>query len=179
MPLSNPPTQADVLSHTTELTNAQIKALPGGVGGEGITSLLAAPGTGQAYRIIGLQLVSSFSVAYGNISSNAQFIGAVGSGGDISGYQYQTLSIRNVSGVNEALTTLLTSTTPQTAYLCARFSVEDIGGSNFIGHVTTQPLSVIDNGAIALVCFNEDGNFNGGHEDNTLRVTVLYTVVDL
>lgn len=165
-----------ILRTTTLLTNSQIKVLPGGVDGEGFTQLRAAPGAGKAYRMIGMQLISEFVTAYGNVSSNVQFQGAVGSGVEQSGYQLQTLGVRDVAGIHLPITSLLTDTTRQTVYMAERFSVEDVGGGNFIGNVTSQPLSLIENKPLVLCCFNADGNFTLGHADNVLHVTAFYFI---
>jgi hypothetical protein len=167
-----------VLSQTVTLTNAQVKALPGGVLTEGFTQLVEAPGSGRAYRLLAMQLVSDFvGGAYGNISADAQMLGAVGEG--IASYSDQTLVIRNVSGGNSPITAMFGEASSRLIYAPAGFLLQDIGGAVWVANVNASLVSLIENRPIGLYCYNALGDFNGGNAANALKATVLYTVIDV
>lgn len=163
-----------ILSSTVELNDEQIKSLPGGSAGEGFTLILAASGAGKCYRVVGLQLVSNFSVAYGNLSTNLSMGAVLGETG-----VEQTLLARDISGVMTPLTSFLTETFRQAMYMPSHFFVQTVGAGIYVGNVAVRPVMDVENQAVMLFCANADGNFTGGHPNNTLLVKLLYMIVNL
>lgn len=147
-------TEQTVLSRTVTLTNAQIKALPT----TGI-ELVPAPGAGK--MILPLDGVASFSgsSAYTNVHADAS-LNVMWTGFNAHRWAAFSLLTFGADGV-----------LPLNS---VNNSVDPIGTSD------AEVPSEFDNASLKISASNPGlGDFTGGHASNTLKVTLLYTVVDL
>ena len=170
MPLTNP-LEVTVLSQAVVLTDEQIKELP-----TTPVEIVPAPGAGKIilplYGVARLQWVSD----YDNIHEAAQLRFVVGTAGDAL-FPFRQDNASDVSG-------LLAGGGPDGS----------IGWSptRFSGKVPVAPGPVLGSGTAQFydsdlvnfpLVFQADngasGNFTGGNADNSLKVTVLYTIIDV
>lgn len=142
-----------ILSHTVTLTDAQVKALP-----TTAVEIVPAPGADLVIVPILAFLFLTQPSIYTNVSANASFNLVWPSAGDATIY---------------ADAGLLSSDPSFVALHGASF---DNGGSQygfaFDSAIVNKKLSIDGNNPAM-------GNFTGGGAGNSLRVTVLYTVVDV
>jgi hypothetical protein len=179
MPIASDQLADDVVTvfkKTVPLTNAQIKALP-----TTPVEILAAPGEAKLIvPVAGLFNLDALAGAYSNV-------------GAIVGF-YPLLGINNAFGPvsNVLIRTALLAPDTLRVKLAPYQNFFGLSGSADVtlGLVSEgDPLSkdeIAPNEPLTVKVFNYDatfevdqGNFTGGHEDNTLKVTVLYTIIDV
>lgn len=153
-----------IQSATVTLTDAQIKALPSTP-----FTLVAAPGSGKL--ILPVDAVMSLDAqggAYTNVTNQQMWL-SYGSGGrtisaiydeNTQGAFADDSAVHVLLGFSNSQVTSLTGTVYSTAWWS-----DDTGG--------------IANAALTLGMFNGGGDLTGGDPANSLKVTVLYAVVDL
>lgn len=168
-------TVQSVLSVTTVLTNAQIKALP-----TTAVELVPAPASGIAVPLMAFVTCDHAAGAYTNINATFSYITVVH--GDDAIEPMTLITNSDGDGGNRVvslfLSQLLALGDPGSVMLVNN------GGSNInapqgvttSGHFYETELWA---GALSLYAYNSgSGNFTGGNAANSLTVTVLYTVVE-
>lgn len=166
--VSATPSEVTVLSATVELTDAQIKALP-------TTPVIIVPAT-ETLNYVGLPgrlpLPLAFSIsldpsegAYTNVNSPASWVLALGS--DWS-------SDAMISSVDTMCQ--LEDVTPQIG-ICNSYSNAIL--NSLISALRINAGGLQDNALALAVRNGEAGNLTGGDAANTLKVTVLYTIIDV
>lgn len=151
-----------VLTRTVTLTDAQIKTLPTRV------AIIPAPGAGKVLLPLSTALYFDWTANYTNIAGTAKLR---------LEYDSQTdASCRLDQATWSAVTGLLSSSEDTVAFLPALVEGE-AGGSN------TGPWNLaadLVNQGLVIYLFNAGaGALTGGNAANTLKVTVLYTVVSV
>ena len=145
-----------VRSKTVILTDAQIKALP-----TTAIELVAAPG---ASKFIFLQSAL--------IVSNCQagtYISGDFAGGSLGFSVVNSVSFSLLEGDLESL---LTDTSQLgTVWFQGNHATAKVAAPKAMGDTVNQPLT--------LVAGNGSGNYTGGNAANTLKVTVLYVIMDV
>jgi hypothetical protein len=156
---------------TITLTDAQIKALP-----TTPIALVPAPGAGKRNELILALFESAIAAAYTNIG--AQSYGMFISYG-LTDFGIASINISNGTGAGQAGSNALTSLLT----LSARIQVIPVHCWSGV-HGTTVATEDFaagtdENAPLVLKCDNTGGNFTGGNAANTLKVTVLYAVLDV
>lgn len=148
-------------SVTVTLNDDQIKALPS-------TDIIIVPAQGENTAILMLDLSYStnFVAPYTNISdaTDGAYLYMAHDGYDLDeGLQNAPTG----DTVLEDITQVLTS----------------IGGWRYrykvLPYKQAKEHSSLNNIAISTDCYNNAGNFTGGDPANTMKITVVYTVVDI
>lgn len=152
---TNQPELVAVYQQTVELTDAQIKALP-------VTSIqiVAAPGAGKMIHYISGQLTSDTTEGeYANIHADAII-------GFDAGYAVSNTIDENPSSKVSAL---LQYGDPATVPQLTAITTPVV-----------DEVNTLENKPLKLV-FNNNGadDLTGGNAANTLKVTVIYAIVDL
>lgn len=152
-----------VCTKTIPLTNAQIKSLP-----TTPFELLPAPGAGKVIKVIsGVVVLDNMAGVYTDVSPDP------GSGSYLS-YDNGASATNN-------------------AGLAMFYNVaQSIQGVTPTANITAgglteayNALSQIENKPIVFSVYNDNGidgtsiDFTGGHTDNTMKITVIYSIVDL
>jgi len=144
------------LSSTFELTDAQIKALP-----TTPIQIVAAPGANKIINILGGNAVLNWNADYTNIDGSA-YMAMICNNGGLASHRFAP---SDMLALGEST---LTSISPYT-YTAGSFILD-----------MTNALAEFNNKSLKLFASNGvAGNFTGGNEANTLKVTVYYVVVDL
>lgn len=160
----------DVLYLDVTLDNAQIKALPT-TNTTGFIELVAAPGAGFMAVPLWQANFGNFSAgAYTNIHTDG-YIGVETNDRDGYGLQY----IDN-SAAASSLSAFL-GVAADTYAFCAPFAIAfGSPDAQVAAQVQLQSDAI---GNIVLGCSNTGGDFTGGHVDNTWRIRLAYTVIEL
>lgn len=163
---ANEPTEVTVYELSTTLTDAQIKALP-----TTPIELVEAPGDGKVIKFQGAIIVTNFVSGYTNITAAT---GANDSCAFLCVLGNFATELSNYANNNSILTDNVrrgATLTPQQYY-------RD-GQSTFVLEERVWALDDMMNLPLNLACYNNAGDFTGGHASNTLKVTVFYSIVDL
>lgn len=153
-----------VLSATVTLTDAQIKALP-----TTAIEVVAAPGAGKMNYLLSSIWSHDWTADYTNIAAGASMYVSSGNA-DVS------VMLDNTLGIN--VTDLLANGADAIAFAGAKDRQADVDGVPYAVVATTA--TNYANQALTLVAANGvSGDFTGGNAANTLKVTVLYSVIDL
>jgi len=172
-PNSSGAVEVSVLSEAVTLTDAQIKALPNGAAHEGVFQLLPPLGANKIYDFISATVVADFSAGiYGNISATSQLVIVLGP---------SIADFLNVSAIiDEAVGTGVTQLLGGLFKHYGRWPKEGFVASNQVQAIMNTPLdSTMINQPMQLYCFNDVGNFTGGHASNYMRISILYTIIDV
>ena len=151
------------------LTDAQVKALP-------TTSIeiVAAPGAGRVIVPFYAWFYVNWTADYSNINAAARI--GVGYSGSLSSAlsQFQEAAFE--------VSNLLVDGASHHAFLGPNTEPYDGGGGNLrvsgIGQFQDEP--GVTNTALEVFAVNPtNGNFTGGDAANTIKVTVLYSIIDV
>lgn len=112
-------------------------------------NIVAAPGVGKFIKIIGGVLRIQTTAPYDNITADETLSIRPG-GGHVFGIQ------NNVLTEADAISDFLSTETSTT---------------NFTSEIENMPLRIFAE--------NTAGNYTGGHEDNTITVTVIFAICDV
>lgn len=149
-----------VRSKTITLTDAQIKVLP-----TTPIQILPLPATGKRYHYISGTSKLALSAAYSSVEPDASLFISYGNGGMVSATP-QTWADQLMESSGEYVNDLPQGTFIDTfVYPNAGY----LGEANYAGALLLK-LRNFNAGAI---------NLTGGHADNNLKVTVLYTIIDV
>lgn len=146
---------------TVTLTDAQIKALP-----TTAVEIVPAPGAGRMIRVVSTTIWCDTTLgAYTNLADQGYITLAV------NGQEYFSYLVNDTGESITQLSSLLAGETLVSKALLENSQINAWG---------VEPLALpdVENGAVTLVADN-DGDFTGGHADNYLKVTVLYTIIDV
>lgn len=156
-----------VLSKTVTLTDAQIKALP-----TTAVQIVAAPGVGKMIIVLAAHLTCSFVTgAYTNIDADGSVILIDAE----TNYEFTGGFSNNVAESFSFVTDIFGQTFSRLVEMPPKLVTVAL---NFPSPPSYELLENIENQAMRIRAFNS-GNFTGGDPANTLKVTVLYTVVDV
>lgn len=162
----NPPpeeeeTEGDeFMKETLTLTNAQIKALP-----TGAIDIVAAPGPGQMNQfILGIIEIDTQAGAYTNVNASAAIQFQLAPNGNATPITPLIPLDGYLDAAGTALNSVLQDPT-NTGF-----------GNSFLADVG---ISFEDLSIGVWVANGGDGNFTGGNEANTMKITVIYDVIDL
>lgn len=165
MPLTNP-TEVVVLSVTATLTDAEVKALP-------TTSrdVIPAPGAGKIIFPFGAFYHVNWVADYEGIGSDAQLQLRL-NGIDVLVPVRQDV-VSSVSG-------LLAGGGPDGTNAFAVMAFLKKNGFDLFAAISSLYDSDISNQPLVLSASNSDNaDFTGGNAGNSLKVTVLYTIIDV
>jgi hypothetical protein len=166
-PSSDGSSVVTVFSKSITLTNAQIKTLP-------TVPQVIVPAT-EVLNYSGLPTrlplplffsvtLNSLAGAYTNVGAAAYYVLAIGSDWSLDGLQAdQNLMINLASAVRG---------------IGAANSFHEVLNSGFIAPLTMTNGSLQDN-ALAIALSTDNGNLTGGNVANSMKVTVLYTIIDV
>lgn len=168
---------SSVLAASVTLIDAQIKALPT----TGV-EVAAAPGANKLLMPLAAYLLSDFAVAYSGITANTNYpeiwVGQKESGGTVLAF-----FIDEPDGPETALTLFLTSINTFGRVLWPLYTRLELQPTSYVGLGKALSPDPAGDGLIDLPLIirgdNNGGNFTGGDPANTLKVTVLYTVLDV
>lgn len=152
-----------VYSASVTLTDAQIKALP-----TTPVELVAAPGAGKILLILSaFMLLDTSAGAYTNV--NAAATGGV----DIGGAYGNFMQVLDPAGLVPALegTDVLAFKLDTAVYISGDQVYNNVAAYTVGDYVNTPIIIDLEN--------SSDGNFTGGNAANTLKVTALYTIIDV
>ena len=158
-PVGGSPSEVAVLSQTVQLTDAQIKALP-----TTPVVIIAAAGAGKAIIPFAFNFkLNNTAGAYENVANAAWQLFAQGEAGALT-------AIRKVSGILNVEGEFPRGVSG---------SEMSVGTGSFEGSVITDTGNTAENTAIVLSDAWNGSNYTEGHADNTLTVTVLYSLIDV
>jgi hypothetical protein len=169
-------------STVVTLTDAQIRALPtagGGVGGEGQTVLVAAPGAGRLLIPVSVVVLTNLTASYGNVSTSAQLCFNVGT---LNGYWDATSTLYQAidAGVAEFLGATAGNRQNLWRFQTVPYARQKAGDTTtYFVQPQTARLADTVNQPLFFYCFNSTGPFTGGHARNTLTIAVIYELFDL
>lgn len=153
---------------TISLTDAQIKALP-------TTPVEAVPAPGAGKMLIPLSVVvhvDGVGGAYDNIDLADGYIALAWNGAVDAVYLALTDgTLGQVFNLLGAATNCLVIVPPNSEYSSVYLST---GGPH-----NTRLISEVVNQGLDIYAFNSLGNFTGGDAANSMKVTVLYTIIDV
>lgn len=158
------PTGVVVLSTTVTLTNAQIKALGAGTA----VTIVPPPGVGKAFNFVsGFVVLNTTAGVYTNVNVAAYFQFT------LEGFW------ASVGMVGNPMNLMLTGGGVYGAFFAPASSGTVAAGSNTVSEVNSVA-DYIDNYALQLSGGNGGaGAFTGGNAANTLKITVLYMIIDV
>lgn len=165
------PVEVVVYKLKTILSDAQIKTLPAIP-----VELVPPPGDGKFIVFHNAIFYKpAFTANYGNISDNGSI-----NVGYLGGTSVDVGFWTDISASVEAVSSLLVNNASwgNTATFQDGPSVAVIG-SYYLPMTLRSGNNLIINRSLNLFCYNADGDFTGGHVDNTIEVTVFYSIVDL
>jgi hypothetical protein len=162
------------------LTDAQIKSYS-----DGATSipLVAAPGANKILRFVSGFLVAKFAGApYTNIAAadaSAEF--RVGSSVVSLRLQNGTIGGTAFTRVSDLFGETYVANMDWFVEFPAFTDYAKVisAGASAITFAYPQPLDYLKNEPLVFALFNGDGDFTGGHADNSLKIGALYRVVDV
>lgn len=164
--VSGPATEVVVFSQSVELTDAQIKALP-----TTSVAIVPSPGPGKALVFMRGFVELTLAEVYTNVNAVAVMtVGPDGQGGS------NFIPVGDGNFLDLGAGTWVGFLTPKAApgYPIAEQIGESVGSS-----ITNWEDKAIWIGALNPYPTNADGNFTGGDAANILKVTVLYTIIDV
>lgn len=144
------------------LTNAQIKLLP-----TTPVEIVPTPGAGKAIHVISGQMRADCRAgAYTNIS----------------GYNAVEVGVLNAFGTNTITASGLLGSAFYNVAVIAPFYL--VGSGDYEGELTLGAFGgevILDEDLpLNVIGYNaSNANFTGGHDNNSLKVTVYYTIVDV
>lgn len=146
---------------TVTLTDAQILALP-----TTPIEIVPTPGADKNLMLIAAYIKTHIVVPYANLDTNPRYIQIFDNDGD-------AMSIPTSYSDTYAL---LTTDNSRTILTPTTLWNKNIDGTNYN---TPNSFHTFDNQPLLLTCVNTDGDFTDGDPANTLKITVLYYVIDL
>lgn len=160
------PTWAEIFTVSVELTDAQIKALP-----TTPLTIVAAPGVGKRIAFLfGYLSVDASAGAYTDIAADASVMfGAPGTGVSVFMLNSVSLSLTSVTDFFAAGS--------QRADFGPLLSVDAAEG--YGGLAIPRAVSEVENLSLILTLSNGEIDLTGGNAANTLKVTVIYTIIDV
>ena len=150
-------TEVSILSRSIELTDAQIKAMPSTP-----IQLVEAPGAGKRIQVVGATVTIDVQAGvYTNISNTTlEFANSVASGK----LAFYADMIADDSAI----------------WVGDMWPLGLVQGAAALNAYSYTDLSDVENVALAIHSPNElAGNLTGGHANNSMRVTVNYSIVDV
>lgn len=163
---NNPPSGGAILSSVTTWTDAQIKALQ-----QTPFELVPAPGVGKTFVFI----ASFFSLSpiptsyYSDIDAD----GYAGIGFGVDNV-YLSGIIPNDSGAGEGFLTSFFTTNANTIY-----PIDQRTTNWYNRQVNYGNSNDYENQPLLFWCYNNNVDFSGGDVTNVMKITTLYSVVDL
>lgn len=171
MPGPQPPQSTSILSQPVTLTDAQIKTLP-----TTAVDIVAAPGANKQLVFLMAATVGHYSAGYGDIDTIAHLafrLGSVSYSGDVSA---SVVNDDTLPGPIVGLTNYFdVAANNQVAFLPPKTTNLTGWGAavGVVGNQINEPISFY------MTQDNGGNNLTGGDVDNSLRIIVLYAVLDM
>lgn len=152
-----------VRSASVTLTDAQIKALP-----TTPVEIVPAPGAGKTLLFIRGYAFLTLAAVYTNVNAESTGVMATGTGG----LQSAQTPMGDGNWLDVGVGTFFGHITAchVDGYPLAATPGEVVGG--LLSNVTNTPMQFV-------VANASDGNYTGGNAANTLKISALYTVIDI